>query len=71
LRKRLAPVCGDVRRYKLYVFDVYAPPRMEELFSDVRPVWPFYGDVKLISDWEGDVERTERLAKRKKMMEEN
>jgi len=53
------------------VFDVYAPPRMEELFSDVRPVWPFYGDVKLISDWEGDVERTERLAKRKKMMEEN
>lgn len=26
---------------------------MEELFSDARSVWPFYGDVKLISDRRG------------------
>lgn len=32
---------------------MYMPRRMEELFSDARPVWPFYGDAKLISDREG------------------
>lgn len=34
-----------------YTCLTYTPRRMEELFSDARPVWPFYGDVKLISDW--------------------
>lgn len=39
----------DIRYTRL----TYTSRRMEDLFSDQRrPVWPFYGDVKLISDWE-------------------
>lgn len=43
----------DARRYKLYVPRYTPRRRMEELFSGARPLSPFYGDVKLISDSRG------------------
>lgn len=53
LRKRpFAPIRGCIWVYELcvprYVYGI--PRRMEELFSGARPLSPFYGDVKLISD---------------------
>lgn len=54
-----------------YTCLMYTPRRMEELFSDARPVWPFYRDVKLISDWEREVWREQELAEREEVMEVN